>query len=142
MTSPTPQRLLKTSQLFDWLGVRDTWLRDRRKNDPAFPVLNLARDSSDRATPRYDPQAIAAHLGIPLDLDPETGLPQPLMTTEQIYAWLNVSEMWLIGRMEDPNFPVLNVGLSTEKRTLRFQGAAVAAYLGIPAPRSEQHAAA
>jgi hypothetical protein len=66
VATPTPRPLITNSQLLEWLGVSERWLRDRRKTDPDFPVIDIANPGSTRENPRYDVEAVAKHLGIPI----------------------------------------------------------------------------
>lgn len=132
MNNPTPQRFGKSSDICTWLNVAPSWLRNHRRDDPRFTAIDIGHKDAQNRTWRYDLGSLATSLGIPLDLD-ENGQPRPLMTAEQVYAWLSVGEMWLIKRMQEPDFPVINIGLpDAEKRTLRFHQPSLAAHLGIP----------
>ena len=65
MENASLRPLLTQTQLLTWLGVSEFWLRDRMKNDPGFPVIDLAPKGARKRTRRYDAAAIARHLGMP-----------------------------------------------------------------------------
>lgn len=69
MQRPIPRALITKTELKDWLRVSDYWVRDRLENDSDFVtrcVVDLAPRGSDRRTLRWNVDATAAHLGIPL----------------------------------------------------------------------------
>jgi hypothetical protein len=60
-----PRQLITTAGLMEWLNVSTRWIKDHVA-DPAFPVIDLAPEGSPRRTLRFDVEAVAAHLGIPV----------------------------------------------------------------------------
>ncbi|MET8784991.1 hypothetical protein [Streptomyces sp. NPDC004589] len=62
-----------------------------------------------------------------------------LLTKAELMKWLKVSDMWVRMRLaDDPEFVdrcVVDIATpNSGRRKLRFPAAAVAAYLGVPAP--------
>ncbi|MGW2010961.1 hypothetical protein [Streptomyces nigrescens] len=69
----TPRQLLNKAQLKKWLQVSDFWVRDRLDNDPEFVdrcVVDLAPKDSPRRTLRWEVEATADYLGIPMPGSP------------------------------------------------------------------------
>lgn len=67
-----------------------------------------------------------------------TATPRPLLKSAELLAWLGVTRRWLKDRLDDPNFPVVDLAPDgAPRRTLRFDVEHVAAYLKIPAPPRE-----
>ena len=61
----------------------------------------------------------------------------PLLTKSRLKEWLEVSDMWVRMRLEEPAFVercVIDIATEgSSRRKLRFPASAVADYLGIPA---------
>lgn len=63
---------------------------------------------------------------------------RPLITTEELMAWLRVTRQWVKDRLADPTFPVVDLAPDgSPRRTLRFDVECVAAYLKMPTPPRE-----
>lgn len=68
----TPRPLLTTADLKAWLKVTERWVK-LRLAEPEFVrrcVIDLAPEDSSRRTLRYEQQAVADYLGIPLPEEP------------------------------------------------------------------------
>lgn len=64
--SSTPRPLLKAPELMRWLNVSEWWLRERLIEDPEFPHTDFALPKSSKRDLRFDVDAVAKHLGIPV----------------------------------------------------------------------------
>ncbi|MGW0626499.1 hypothetical protein [Streptomyces sp. NPDC002758] len=72
----------------------------------------------------------------------------PLLTKAQLRDWLQVSDMWIRMRLDDPEFKrrcAIDIATpGSSRRTLRFPARAVAEYLGVPdyaTPQTQRHPA-
>ena len=66
MDANIPRPLLTAPQLYAWLRVTENWLNDRLEKDPDFPFSDIANPGASRRNLRFDVEAVANHLGLPV----------------------------------------------------------------------------